>query len=141
LFLTIDNESEIIFLCMPSKLIVYCASPISNNHSIIIIISPPLVRPRSILGYLHPAPASRSAQIVTPSGPRASYTKFTETRSPLWNSFTPAVVRSTADMVSSLPLQHANTVYYLGDFSSLPDYLVSIRSRRKTPSIALSIAR
>jgi hypothetical protein len=31
---------------------------------------------------------------------RASYTTFTETRSPLQNSFTPAVVGSTADMAS-----------------------------------------
>jgi hypothetical protein len=29
---------------------------------------------RSIFGYSHPAPASRSAQIVTPPGPRPSYT-------------------------------------------------------------------
>jgi hypothetical protein len=58
----------------------------------------------SIFGYFHPAPASHPAQIVTPSGRRASYTMFTETRSPLQNSFTPAVVDSTADMASLLPL-------------------------------------
>jgi hypothetical protein len=48
---------------------------------------------RSILGYSHPAPASRPSQIVTPPGLRASYTTFTETRSPLQYSFTPAVLR------------------------------------------------
>jgi hypothetical protein len=55
--------------------------------------------------YSHPAPASRSAQIVTPPGLRVSYNTFTETRSPLQNSFIP------------MPLQHANTVCYVGDFS------------------------
>jgi hypothetical protein len=40
---------------------------------------------------------------------------FTETLSPLQNSFTPAVVGSTADMASPLPLWHANTVCYVGD--------------------------
>jgi hypothetical protein len=54
-----------------------------------------------------------------------SFTTFTETRSPLQISFTPAVVGSTADMASPLPLEHANMVYYVGDFSSLPDHLVS----------------
>jgi hypothetical protein len=37
-------------------------------------------------GYSHPAPASRPAQMVTPPGLRASYTTFTETRSPHQNS-------------------------------------------------------
>jgi hypothetical protein len=80
---------------------------------------------RSILGYSHPAPASRPAQIVIPSGLRTSYTTFTETQSSLQNSFTPAVVGSTADMASPPPLEHANTVCYIGDFSSLSNYLVS----------------
>jgi hypothetical protein len=53
------------------------------------------------------------------------HTTFTETRSPLQNSFTPAVVGSTADMASPLPLQRANTVCYVGDFSFLPNQLVS----------------
>jgi hypothetical protein len=79
--------------------------------------------PRSIFGYSHPAPASRPAQIVTSPGLRASYTRFTLTRYPLQNSFTPVVICSTADMASPLPLQHANTVCYVGDFSSLPDHL------------------
>jgi hypothetical protein len=35
------------------------------------------------------------------------------------------VIGSTADMASPLPLQHANTVCYIGDYSSLPDDLVS----------------
>jgi hypothetical protein len=51
----------------------------------------------SIFGYSHPAPASRPTQIVTPPGLRASYTTFTETRSPLQNSFSPVIVGSTAD--------------------------------------------
>jgi hypothetical protein len=72
---------------------------------------------RSIFGYSCPA------QIVTPPGLRASYTTFTETRSPLQNSFTPAVVGSTADIASPLPLQHANTVCYVGGFSFLSDCL------------------
>jgi hypothetical protein len=50
---------------------------------------------------------------------------FTETQSPLQNSFTPAVVGSTADMASPLTLQHANTVCYVGDFSSLPNHLIT----------------
>jgi hypothetical protein len=78
--------------------------------------------PRSVFGYSHPAASSHSAQIVTPPSLRASYTTFTETQSPLQNSFTPAVVGSTADMASPLPLQRANTVCYVGDFSSLPDH-------------------
>jgi hypothetical protein len=57
----------------------------------------------SIFGYLHPALASRRAQIVTPPGPRASYTTLTESQSPLQNSFTPAVVGSMADMARPLP--------------------------------------
>jgi hypothetical protein len=73
----------------------------------------------------YPAPASCPAQIVSPPGLRESYTTFTETRSPLQNSFTPAVIGSAADMASPLPLQRANTVCYVGDFSSLPDHLVS----------------
>jgi hypothetical protein len=75
---------------------------------------------RSIFGSSHPAPASRPAQIVTPPGLRESYTSFTETRSPLQNLFAPAVVDSTTDMASPLPLQHANTVLcrHVGDFSS-----------------------
>jgi hypothetical protein len=80
---------------------------------------------RSIFDYSHPTPASRPAQIVTPPGLRASYTTFTETRSPLQYSFTSTVVGSTADMASPLPLQRANTVCYVGNFSSLPYYLVS----------------
>jgi hypothetical protein len=95
----------------------------------------------SIIGYSHPAPASRPAQIVTPPGLRASYTTFTWTRSPVQNSFTPAVIGSTADMAIQLPLQHAYTVCYVGDFRSLPDHRFRIRSRRETPSIALSTAR
>jgi hypothetical protein len=66
--------------------------------------------------------SSRPAQFITPPG--LSYTSFTYTRSPLQNSLFQAVVVSTADM-ASLPLQHANTVCYVGDFSSLPDHLVS----------------
>jgi hypothetical protein len=71
---------------------------------------------RSIFGYSHPAPASRTAQMVTPPDLRASYNTFTETRSPVQNSFAPAVVGSTADMASPLPLLHANTVFYVSDF-------------------------
>jgi hypothetical protein len=67
---------------------------------------------------------SRPAQIVTPPGLWAPYTSFTETRSPLQKSFTPAVAGSMVNMASPLPLQPANTVYYVGDFSSLPDHLV-----------------
>jgi hypothetical protein len=70
---------------------------------------------RSILSYSHPAPASCLAKIVTPPGLRAFYTTFTETRSPLQNLFSPAVVGLTADLTSPLPLQHAYTVCYVGD--------------------------
>jgi hypothetical protein len=77
----------------------------------------------SIFGYSL-SPASRSPQIVTPPGLRASYTTFTEMRSPLQNSFTPGVVGSTVDTASPLPLQHANTVCCVGDLNPLPDHLV-----------------
>jgi hypothetical protein len=82
---------------------------------------------RSIFGYSYPVPASYPAQTVTPPGLKASYTTFTETRFALQNLFTPAVIGSTGDMASPLPLQHANTVCYAGDLSSLPisDHLVS----------------
>jgi protoheme ferro-lyase len=43
---------------------------------------------------------------------------------PLQNSFTPAV--STADMASPLPVQHANTVCYVGDFGFLSDHLENL---------------
>jgi hypothetical protein len=97
---------------------------------------------RSNFGYSHPAAASRPTQIVTPPGPRTSHTTFTETRCPLQNSFSPAVVGSTANMASPLPLQHANTVYYVGDIFILCWITrFRVRSRWETPSIALSIAR
>nr|XP_032523152.1 uncharacterized protein LOC116774514 [Danaus plexippus plexippus] len=80
---------------------------------------------RSIFGYSHPAPASHLAQIVTPPCLRTSYTTFAETRSPLKNSFTPTVVSSAANMVSSLPLQLANPVGYVDDYGSLPNHLIS----------------
>jgi hypothetical protein len=79
----------------------------------------------SIFGYLHPTPASRLAHIIIPPDLRASYTSFTETRFPLQNSFTPAVVSSTADMANPLPLQRANTMCYVGDFNFLSDHFVS----------------
>jgi hypothetical protein len=88
---------------------------------------------RSIFGYSYPAPASRPEQIVTLPGLRASYTTFTETRSPLYDLITPAVVGSTADMVSPLPLQHAYMVCNVGDFSSLPDHLVSDSIPQRNP--------
>jgi hypothetical protein len=47
---------------------------------------------------------------------------------------------STANMASPLPLQHANTVCYVGDFSFLLDHLVLdwIWQRNRKPlSIAL----
>jgi hypothetical protein len=73
---------------------VHCwiwASPISHQPS------------HSILGYSHPAAASRPAQIVPPPGLRASQGMFTKTLSPLQNSFTSAVIGSTADMASPPP--------------------------------------
>jgi hypothetical protein len=88
---------------------------------------------RSIFNYSHPAPASPSAQIVTLPGLRASYTTFTETRSLLQNSFTAAVVGSSANRASPLPLQHANTVCYVGAFSSLPGHLVSDSIPQRNP--------
>jgi hypothetical protein len=79
----------------------------------------------SLFGYSHPAPASRSAQIVSSPGLRASYTTFTETRSTLQKSFTPVVIGYTADMASPLPLQNSNTVCYFDDFRSLSDHLTT----------------
>jgi hypothetical protein len=90
---------------------------------------------RSIFSYSHPAPASRPAQIVTPPGLRASFTTFTETWSPLQNSFTPAVY--TADMASPLPLQYANTVGYIGDFSCLLNHLVWDSIPQRNPDLEL----
>jgi hypothetical protein len=87
---------------------------------------------RSISGYSHPAPASCPAQIVTPPGLRAS---------PLQNSFNPAGIGSAADMANPLPLQRANMVCYVSDFSFLPDNIVSDSLCRETLSITLSIAR
>jgi hypothetical protein len=57
-----------------------------------------------------------------------------QTRSVIGKTFTPAVVGSTINMASPLPLQHANTVYYVGDFSSLPDYLVSESIPQRNPN-------
>jgi hypothetical protein len=61
---------------------------------------------------------------------RASYTSFIETRSPLKISFTSAVVGST---VNPLPLQRVNTVCYVGDFSFLPDHLLSDPIPQRNP--------
>jgi hypothetical protein len=114
------------------------------THKDVIIISPlqdislsNFSASRSIFGYSYPAPASRPVQIGTPPGLRATYTTFTETRSPLQNSFTPAIVGSTAHIASPLPFQHANAVCYVGDRI----IWFRIRSRRETPSIAFSLAR
>jgi hypothetical protein len=91
--------------------------------------------PRSIFDSSHPAPAIRPAQILTPPGLRASYTTFTETRSPLQNSFTPAVIGSSADMARPLPVQRANTACYVGDLarSFPPDYFVSDSIPQRNP--------
>jgi hypothetical protein len=48
---------------------------------------------------------------------------------------------STADTVSQLPLQRANTVCYVGDFSFLPDHLVSDSMPQRNPGMAISMAR
>jgi hypothetical protein len=88
---------------------------------------------RSFFGYSNPAPANRPAQIITPPGLRVSYTTFNETLSPLQSSFTPTVAGSTADMASPLQLQRANTMSHVGDFSSLPDHLVSDSISQRNP--------
>jgi hypothetical protein len=44
-----------------------------------------------------------------------------------------SVVGSTADMTSQLPLQHANTVCFVGDFSSLQDHLGSDSIPQRNP--------
>jgi hypothetical protein len=93
---------------------------------------------RSIFGCSHPALANRPAQIVTPPGLRASYTAFIETWSPFQNSVTPTVIGSTADMASPLPLQRANTVCYVGDFSFLPDHLVSDSIPQRIPEFKIA---
>uniref|UniRef100_A0A2H1VJ45 SFRICE_034250 n=1 Tax=Spodoptera frugiperda TaxID=7108 RepID=A0A2H1VJ45_SPOFR len=62
----------------------------------------------SITSDSHPAPASHPAQIVTPPRLGASYTTFTETRSPLQDSLTPMVVGPAANMAGPLPLQLAD---------------------------------
>jgi hypothetical protein len=79
----------------------------------------------SIFGYSLPAPSSRPEQIVTPTSPRASYITFTETRSPLQNSFTPVVVGSMAGiLITSLTSLHLllefktniNVIRYVNNF-------------------------
>jgi hypothetical protein len=79
---------------------------------------------RSIFGYSHSGPAP---------GLKTSYTTFTMTRSPLQNSFTPAVAGTTAHMASPLPLQRTNTVCYVSDFSFLSDHLVSDAIPQRNP--------
>jgi hypothetical protein len=109
------NKTELVSQCPPSVMvrqpsvvgwaIYYSPSSSSANCSPLlnIIYFSNFSPTRSIFGYSHPAPASRSAQIVTPPGVKASYTTFTEKRSPLQNSFTPVAVSSTADMAIPLP--------------------------------------
>jgi hypothetical protein len=80
---------------------------------------------QSTAGHRHLQFLATSLDLVTPPGLRASCTTFTETQFPLQNSFNPAVVGSTANMASPLPLQHANTVCYVGDLSSLPVHVLS----------------
>jgi hypothetical protein len=71
---------------------------------------------RSIFNYPHPAPPSRPAPIITPRLlSRGLHSRL----------LTSMVFGSTADMASPLPLQHANTLCYVGNFSPLPDHLVS----------------
>uniref|UniRef100_A0A2H1VCD9 SFRICE_016620 n=1 Tax=Spodoptera frugiperda TaxID=7108 RepID=A0A2H1VCD9_SPOFR len=79
----------------------------------------------SITSDSHPAPASHPAQIVTPPRLGASYTTFTETRSPLQDSLTPTVVGPAANMAGPLPLQLADPVGYVDHLGSLPNHFVS----------------
>jgi hypothetical protein len=69
---------------------------------------------RSIFGYSHPAPASRTAQIVTPPGLRTSYTTFTKQVHSLRQYSGRAWVCSSFELVSNV--QTYNTykifVYY-----------------------------
>jgi hypothetical protein len=86
--------------------------------------------------------SSRPAQIVTSLGLRVSYITFTETWSSLQNSFTLTVVGCTADMASPPPpLQRANTICSMVALVFCRITSFRMRSRRETPSIALSIAR
>jgi hypothetical protein len=58
--------------------LIISSSSSSAYHSPLLDIGLSNIPPsRSIFGYLHPAPASRPAQIVTPPGLRASYATFT----------------------------------------------------------------
>jgi hypothetical protein len=121
-------------------------SPILGNRPFFIIIISLLQstghRPLQFLvGYSHPVSASRSAQIVTSPGlsptlrlPRRglhSRTRLPQRLSVLWLIWPP-------------PLQHANTVCYVGDFSSLSDqyfrtfllelsYVIPIKRTEHTP--------
>jgi hypothetical protein len=111
----IDIEDDIIIVSIPTS-----SSLSSCHHSTLPDIDLSNSLPsRTIFGYSHPAPASHSAQNVTPPDLRASYTTCFETRSPLQNSFTPTIVGFTADMASPLPLQRTDTMCCVGDFSSL----------------------
>lgn len=56
---------------------------------------------------------------------------FTLTRTPLKNTFTPTVIVSAINMASPPQLQLLNSL----------DYVVLIRPRKETPSMALSMAR
>jgi hypothetical protein len=111
-----DNCSSLV-----CELLIISSSSSAHRSTLLDIDLSTCSPSRSIFGYSHPAPVSRPAQIVHLT---MSYTTFTETRSPLQNTLTPTVVGSTADKARPLP-HDANTVCYIGDFSSLPDHLVS----------------
>jgi hypothetical protein len=116
-----------------------------KSDVIIIIISPlqstaghrPLQLLANSLDLRLLASSSRQPSIVFPPGLRVFYTTFTETSS-LQNSFNPAVAGSTADMGSPPPLIRCamSVTLVLCRIT-----LFRIRSRRETPSIALSIFR
>ncbi|RVE43974.1 hypothetical protein evm_011377 [Chilo suppressalis] len=71
------------------------------------------------------AHSSQPTNIIIPSCLRASYTTFTESRSPLKNFPAPTSISSAANVTSPLPLQFANSVGYVGVFGSLSDYNIS----------------
>ena len=71
-----------------------------------------------ILVYSHPASTSHLTKIVVPPSLRASYLTFADSRSPLENMSTPAIVISTANMACPLTLQLAESVGYVDHIRS-----------------------
>jgi hypothetical protein len=106
------------FMCLKSCHLFHCHEHYHHHHH----HQPTIVHCWAYVSLIvrHLARSSATPIQLLPAVLRDS--TWPETRAPLRNLFTPMVVGSPA---SPLPLQRANTVCYVGDFSSLPDHFVS----------------